>query len=153
MQRILKLAAVCIFLLSAAAWSAGDPFIGTWKLNPAKSKFSPGPAPKSQTLAYEPSGNGVKLTSNQVDEQGNSMAGGYTANYDGKNYPFINPDADTIALKRIDASTVAATWKKAGQVTMTSRRTVSKDGETLTIVQKGKNAQGQAVNYVSVYDK
>jgi len=26
-----------------------NPFIGTWKLNVAKSKFEPGPAPKSQT--------------------------------------------------------------------------------------------------------
>ncbi len=28
---------------------AADPLIGTWKLNLAKSKFSPGPAPKSVT--------------------------------------------------------------------------------------------------------
>ena len=28
--------------------------IGTWKLNVAKSKFSPGPAPKSMTITYLP---------------------------------------------------------------------------------------------------
>ena len=32
---------------------AADSNIGTWKLNVAKSKFSPGPAPKSQTLKIE----------------------------------------------------------------------------------------------------
>jgi hypothetical protein len=153
MYRKLTLLFLSLFFLSLSASAADDPFIGTWKLNLAKSKFTPGPAPKSQSLTYEPSGNGVKLTSNQVDAQGNSTPGGYTANYDGKDYPFTNPDADTIALKRVDAGTVTATWKKAGKVTMTSRRTVSKDGKTLTIAQKGKNAQGQAVNYVSVYDK
>jgi hypothetical protein len=153
MNRKLTLVALSLFVFSVAAYSADDPFIGTWKLNLAKSKFTPGPAPKSQTLTYEPSANGVKLTSNQVDAQGNSTAGGYTANYDGKDYPFANPDADTIALKRIDARTVTAIWKKAGKVTNTSRRTISKDGKTLTIAQKGKNAQGQSVNYVSVYDK
>jgi hypothetical protein len=153
MTRRSTIALMAVMLLSVLAFAADDPFIGTWKLNPAKSKFSSGPALKSQTLTYEPSGNGVKLTFNQVDAQGNSMGGGYTANYEGKDYPFTSPDADTIALKRIDASTVAATWKKTGKVTMTSRRTVSKDGKTLTIAQKGKNAQGQAVNYVSVYDK
>jgi hypothetical protein len=30
-----------------------NPLIGTWKLNLAKSKFSPGPPPKSQTLTFE----------------------------------------------------------------------------------------------------
>jgi hypothetical protein len=39
---------------------ASDPRIGTWKLNAAKSKYSPGPPPKSQTLKIEPSGQGRK---------------------------------------------------------------------------------------------
>jgi hypothetical protein len=29
-----------------------DPIIGTWKVNLAKSKFSPGPAPKSLMRTY-----------------------------------------------------------------------------------------------------
>src|SRR6476646_8738817 len=34
---------------------------GTWKLNPAKSKYSPGPAPKSMTVTYSPAGFGMKI--------------------------------------------------------------------------------------------
>ena len=47
-----------IFLFAAmlvvvpALRAADDPLIGTWKLNVAKSKFSPGPGYKSQMLKY-----------------------------------------------------------------------------------------------------
>ena len=43
-------------LLVAAAPVAAlkpDPLIGTWILNVAKSKYTPGPAPKSSTVVYE----------------------------------------------------------------------------------------------------
>jgi len=32
------------------AQSESDPFLGVWQLNVAKSKYSPGPPPKSQTM-------------------------------------------------------------------------------------------------------
>ena len=32
------------------AQSGSDPFLGVWQLNVAKSKYSPGPPPKSQTM-------------------------------------------------------------------------------------------------------
>ena len=147
--------ALAMLTVSVGLWAQQDPLIGTWKLNLAKSKFSPGPAPKSQTIKYEPSGNnGVKLTFDIVDAQGNSTHGGYTAHYDGKDYPYTgNPDADVLSMKRIDAYTTDATWKKAGKVTRTIRRVVSKDGKTLTITLKGTNVQGQPVNDLTVYDK
>ena len=54
--------AVPLLALSVFAFAA-DSNIGTWKLNVAKSKYSPGPAPQSQTLKIEASGtNGVKYT-------------------------------------------------------------------------------------------
>ena len=34
---------------------------GTWKLDVAASMFSPGPAPKSQTITYTPSGDTMKI--------------------------------------------------------------------------------------------
>src|ERR1700732_1678578 len=33
-----------------------DPHVGTWKLDVTKSKFTPGPAPKSETFTYEADG-------------------------------------------------------------------------------------------------
>jgi hypothetical protein len=51
------------------------------------------------------------------------------------------------------ASMVRSTLKKAGQVVMTVRSTVSKDGKTRTSTFKGKDAQGHDVNNVVVSDK
>ena len=96
----------------------------------------------------------MKVTFDTVEAKGNSSRGEYTATYDGKDSPVKGvPEADVVSMKRIDASTTERTWKKAGKVTNTARRVVSKDGKTLTITSKGTNAQGQPVNDVEVYDK
>ena len=60
---------------------------------------------------------------------------------------------DALSLKRIDASTVEFTQKKAGKVVATGTRVISKDGKVMTITTKGTNAKGQAVNDVQVFEK
>ena len=133
---------------------ASDPRIGTWKLNVAKSKYSPGPPPKSQTLTVEPSGQGEKVTSEVVNADGTSTTTQYTANFDGKDYPLTGSAiADMVSLKRIDARTTERTDKKGGAVAQTIRRVVSADGKTMNVTVKGKNAQGQAVSNVIVFEK
>jgi len=47
---------------AAAVAGAAAPEIGTWNLNVAKSKFSPGPAPQSQTRTYAATDAGIALT-------------------------------------------------------------------------------------------
>ena len=49
---------------------ASDPRIGTWKLNLAKSKFSPGPPPKALMAKVEPSGQGEKVATEGVNAEG-----------------------------------------------------------------------------------
>lgn len=149
---------VLVFVLTLACgelWSQQDPFMGTWKLNHAKSKYNPGPPPKNQTYKFEPSGtNGVKFTAEGVAAGGNRIHREYTASYDGKDYPVTgNPDADSVSLKRVDAYTVEGTQKLNGKLVRTFRRAVSKDGKTLTVTEKGTNAQGQAYDNVVVYDR
>jgi hypothetical protein len=58
---------------------AADPAIGTWKLNPAKSKFSPGPPPQSATVTYEASGEGVRRTGEAANADGTKNSFEYTA--------------------------------------------------------------------------
>ncbi len=134
--------------------SGEDSNVGTWKVNLAKSKYSPGPAPKSQTLKLEAAEDGVKYTADGIGADGKPTHQEFTAKYDGKDYPFKgNPDADTISYKRIDANTVEAATKKEGKATVTAKIVVSKDGKTRTVTMTGKNAQGKDVNNAVVYDK
>ena len=133
---------------------ATDPVVGTWELNIAKSKFTPGPAPKSETRTYVVVGQEIKGSSKGIDAAGKPMSVEWTVNYDGKERPVTgSPDLDALSLKRIDTFTTESTQKKAGKVVATATRAVSKDGKTLTITTKGTNAKGQAVNNVEVFEK
>lgn len=133
---------------------AAENWVGSWKLNAAKSKYSPGPAPKSLTLKFERSQGGIKLSSDGIDAQGKATHGEYVSKFDGQDVPWTgNPDADTAGAKRIDDNSYENVWKKGGKATVTARAAVSADGKTLTVTQTGKDAQGRSVNITSVYDK
>jgi len=107
---------------------ASDPRMGTWKLNVAKSKYSPGPAPRSMTLKVEPSSQGEKVTAEFVNTDGTRTTSQYTANFDGKDYPFTGSAvADTVSLKRIDARTTDRTDTKGGKVAQTLNGSSLKD--------------------------
>lgn len=56
---ILLTLALCF--IGVAMVYAADAFMGTWKLNEAKSKLTPG-APKNNTVVYEATGGNVKIT-------------------------------------------------------------------------------------------
>ena len=119
-----------------------------------KSKYSPGPAPKSATLTIEAQDGGIKYTSHGENAQGLPTHIEFTAKYDGQDNPVTgSPDFNSIALKRIDDHTIEATIKKDGMVMGTSTTVISHDGQTRTLTSKGKNAAGQDVNNVVVYDK
>ena len=158
-MRIKTLAAFATTLLLVAlalnvATAASDQQSGTWKMTPDKSKYSPGPAPKSTTVNIKSEADNIKLTSDGIDASGNPTHVEYTAKYDGKDYPITGvPNVDTVALERLDAGTTRSTLKNAGQVVMTVTSVISKDGTTRTSTFKGKNAQGQDVNNIVVYDK
>jgi len=149
-----SVAAGAAMLISASTALAGDSWIGTWKLNVAKSKYSPGPGPQSLTLKFEATPDGIKLTSDGVDGEGKAMHGAYTSKWDGQDVPWTgNPNADTASPKRSDANSYENLWKKGGKVVITSKAIVSGDGKTLTTTQTGTNAKGQPLNVTAVYDK
>jgi hypothetical protein len=105
-------------------------------------------------VKVEPSGQGEKVATEGVNADGTRTATQYTANFDGKDYPLTGSQvADTVSLKRVDARTTERTDKKGGTVTQTLRRIVSQDGKTMTVTVKGKNAQGQDVNSVLLFEK
>ena len=104
-------------------------------------------------MKYEATNQGLKVSVDS-DEAGGPTHWGYTANFDGKDYPVAgNPDGDVVVLKRITSTTTEAAFKKSGKRTTTTTRVISADGKTLTITKKGTNAQGQAVNNVQVFEK
>jgi hypothetical protein len=153
-KTLLVTLAFCAVVLSSSVALAADNWMGTWKLDTAKSKYTPGPMPKSQTLKFEATPAGIKLSTDSMSADGKAMHGGYTSMFDGKDVRWEgNPDADMASPKRIDDNSYENTWKKAEKAIMLSKVVVSKDGKTLTVTQTGKNAKGEAVSNTAVYDK
>lgn len=133
---------------------AADPFMGMWKLNLAKSTFSPGPAPKSGSVTFSAAGTGFKAVIQGAGAKDEKVQWEYTGNYDGKDVPLKgNPDGDTISVRRVNANTVETTIKRAGKPTVINIRSLSADGKVMTVITKGTNAQGQTVNHVQVFEK
>ena len=145
--------AVSALVLGSIA-QAADNQAGTWKLNVAKSKYSPGPAPKEGILTIESQADGLKFTIHGTNAEGKAVHFEMSPKYDGKDYPMTgNPDADMISMKKVDDNTIETVSKKGGKPVMTVRSVVSKDGKTRTTTQKGTNAKGEKVNNTIVYEK
>ena len=143
-----------VIVAAALLAAQADPRVGTWNLNVEKSKYSPGPAPKSQVLTIEAAGAAEKVTSESVSATGQKSSTSYTAPFDGKPHPLKGSEiADTVTLTRVDSHTTERVDSKAGKSVQTYRRVVSKDGMTMTVTVKGTDAKGQAVSNVVVFEK
>lgn len=144
-----------VALAAATQAQAPKELEGTWKLNPAKSKFSPGPPPKTMSVTYSAVGaDGVKIVVDMTPATGAAQHWEMTAHYDGKEYPVKgNPNADMVSVKLVDKLTGESTFKKAGKVTAVNSRKLSADGKTLTVTSKGVTEDGKPRNDVQVLEK
>jgi hypothetical protein len=137
-----------------AAESGADPAVGTWKLNLAKSTFAGIPAYKSQIRIYSRSGPDITLKMTTVSAEGKETRTQATYKLNGKDFPSMgNPDFDSLAGTQLDTDTVEFTLKRAGKEVGKIRRTVSKDGHTLTINFEITNASGVQTGALTVFDK
>ena len=158
MKRVLTVVAVALLAVVGASslQAQGDPVAGTWKLNIEKSKFDPGPAPKSQTRKVEAQGDGLKYTFEGVGADGKSVTYGFTVKFDGKDYPITGSHpsgADTVSTKKTDANHYEATLKKGGKVVGTGKVSISADGKVTTVDASGTNAAGAKTHDMLVYEK
>jgi hypothetical protein len=132
---------------------AGNPNMGSWKLNEAKSKLGSGAA-KNTMVVYEAAGDSIKVTVDGIDNDGKPAHNEWTGKFDGKDYPLTgDPTADTRSYRQVNAHTLAFTNKMGGKVTMTGRIMVSADGKSRTVTTHATDAKGKKVTTTGVYDK
>jgi hypothetical protein len=146
---------VLISVVQIALAQSNNPHIGMWKANMAKSKVVAGTPVKSTATKIEPAGAGVKYTVDAAYTDGTARHWEITANYDGKDTRVTgnSPYGDTVALTRVDATTVRIVNKKDGKTTATQTSVVSSDGKTRTVTTKGTDALGKAIDTIVVYEK
>jgi hypothetical protein len=134
--------------------TASENWVGSWKLNAAKSHFGSDAAMRAETLKFEATPDGIKLTSVGTDPKGKPVQTGYTSKFDGKDVAWTgNPSADMACPTRIDDNSYENVWKSGGKATMTSKVVVSDHNKTLTITQTPSDPQSAAAGSVAVYDK
>ncbi len=137
---------------SLAVAQAPPPFVGTWKLDLAKSKFDPGPPPKSVTHRQEAVEGSLRQIADWIDSEGKAGHSEFTAKFDGKDHPITgNPAADAIWLKKVDDRTTDWGMKKGGKTVSSGRAVYSPDGKTRTITYSGTDAKGQKFKVTAVY--
>ena len=153
--KVLLLTGLVLATASPQIGLAQSTSAGTWKLNLAKSKFSPGPPPRSSTVTFQAEGQSLTATVEGISAQGaptKVVHGPYL--YDGKSYPVTGaPGYDAASYKVVNDATDEITRTKAGKMIQTVTEVLSDDGKTLTFTTKGVNANGQQINNVAVYEK
>ena len=142
------------FAGAAQAADTPDPAVGTWTLDLAKSKFTPGPAPMSQTRTYVQTAEGLSLTISGLAADGTPMSQQPTFRYDGKPYAFSgSKDYDALSLQRVNDTTVKSQMLRAGKVVGDATRIISQDGKVLTLDSKGTDPLGKNFSSVAVFDR
>jgi hypothetical protein len=127
-------------------------WVGTWKLNIAKSTFPPGPPPRSVTLTGVASGSGVTVTADTATAAGAA----FTVAFDGKFHPITGSSAANAgAAFKTDPYTMESAYTKDGTLVQVSTFRFAMDGRSLTIATRGISviAAGQRVDNIAVYDK
>jgi hypothetical protein len=146
-RRIVVFTALLLMLAGGSVLLAqSNPFVGTWKLDLASSKYNPGPPPQSQTRTWDAKG---MVMVNGVGATGKPFSYGYSITGDGKESPTMGAipnKADMISTKKINANTYEATFTKGGNQVETTTFKVSNAGKTLTIDAKGSPDAGFVEN-------
>src|SRR5260370_9970161 len=142
------------FLITALGAMGADSYIGKWKLNLQKSRFTPKPPVKSLTTTREGAEGGVKITTTGEQADGTPVNTTYPVKYDGADYPVSGAPWDTISIKQVNANTFTTVAKKSdGKYKSTGKTVISKDGKTMTTTSKATTADGKPFTYTTVWDK
>ncbi|MGH9508758.1 MAG: hypothetical protein ACRD2Q_06530 [Terriglobales bacterium] len=140
-------------LVATAICFAADANMGTWKLNEAKSKFSP-TAPRNHTVIYEAAGENIKVIVHGTSSDGKAISNEWIGKFDGKDYPVTgDPNSDARSYTQVDPRTLDFAVKKDGKVTVTGRVVVAADGKSRTVTATATDTNGKKITSTAVYDK
>ena len=155
-MKSLALALVLALVGVAHPVSAADPFIGKYKLNPAKSATSGGQLPPELTLTISEDGGNLLIATSGKTATGSPIeasvlilpkAGGTIKAPDGeRNY-------DSTVVSRKDPNTIDMVALQKGKERTRVKLALSGDGKTLTRSFTSTNAQGRPVTGTSVLER
>jgi hypothetical protein len=133
-----------------------DPFVGTWKLNPARSQFDPNHRPSEGTMLWELDAagfyvmraEGVNAKGEKVSERPQTMIP------DGRPHPIPDFPGLTTVTSRPDPRTIRAEARREdGSIAGEGTYVVSGDGASLTATAAGFDTQLRRFETRTVWDR
>jgi hypothetical protein len=155
MKRVLLFATVSVMTVMASGLlqAQSNPFVGTWKLNLAKSKDT-GAFPKEETLTVQLVGDQRQVTINGTATNGSPISFKYEVpDKGGTGKVLAGGPYDAVSGKRIDDNTREVTYMKGGREVLQLRTAVSKNGNTMRLTVQGTDAQGRPFSGEAVFEK
>ncbi|MCX6594192.1 MAG: hypothetical protein NTZ56_21975 [Acidobacteria bacterium] len=161
-RRTLVLSLTCLLFVTIAGFAAPpeDRGLGQWAFNAKASTYESAPAPRESTRIWEAAGTDksgtplVHFLHTTVGATGQPGRTEFTAGYDGRRYPVSGSSRyDTVELKLVNANVVEQTFRLKGEVTVNATRTISADGNQMTIIATGTNPDGKKFRNVLVYSR
>lgn len=137
----------------AGALIAADPFVGTWKLNSAKTKYITGTAPKEQIVTFSEEGSDLHVVVKGTSSEGQTISSHFTVPTAGGTGKIIESPYEGVSAKSVNVNERDTSFSKGGKVVYTANAKRSADGKTMTVAVKGTNALGQTVAGTAFYDK
>jgi hypothetical protein len=154
-RSVLLLIALAVASAAPVAQTA-DQLIGVWNCDVFKSTYTTGQPPVRRTITFAAVGDSLHFTQETTNEGFNTSETvklEYTAKIDGKDYPISNSALDTVALKRVDATTIERTGKIKGMPTETAVMKFANRNRTMTITTNGTTNTGAAYSRIEVFNK
>ena len=142
---------LAVFGLVGTLW-ADDPFVGTWKLNVAKSSPSTNPS-KSDMSTNTAIENGLKIVRDAVAADGKTTHTEQVYIFDGKDYPSVAFPGATQTCIRIDDYSFISVIKANGKEILKIYDVTSSDGTTGTLIFTFRNSPEKEGVQVFVYEK
>jgi hypothetical protein len=135
----LRIASGCLLAIVSCCTvaSAQNAFVGTWKLNQAKSHLT------GNTVTYSTTADGTMKETTAV--------GSYTFKTDGR--PYTTPFDSTVTWKQTGPSTWTTEDRRKDMLLDTDIIQVSGDGKTMTVISTGTNPDGTAFSDTEVYTR
>jgi len=155
-RRLVLVMLAALACATVARAQASDPLVGVWNVDVFKSTYVPGQPPVRRVITFEAAGDSLHFaqeTTNQGFNTSETIKVEFTAKIDGKDYPIMNSGLDTVALKKIDATTYERIGKIKGMQTETATMKLSNRNKTMTITTKGVTDAGNEYSRIEVFNK
>lgn len=149
-MRLPRIVTIIVWVSCCCSWAA-DSFVGSWKLNVAKSHLTGAPQPLAATIDIERQEGAVGWSEEGLDSRGKPQKVGYGFNAFQDSVDFR--DGHTLLLRRVNDDAIACTRKLNGKIIGTEQRVVSQDGTRLMIVASGTKDTGEGFYIIAIYDR